>query len=73
MSNLGGCYFFGLDVPEDRREGIRWYKRSADTGNAFGMFNYANCRLHGHGCVQVCIYLQSSKRGLRFLYYFIYG
>ena len=52
MSNLGGCYFFGVGVAKNLEEGVRWYKRSSNVGHAFGQFNYATCKYHGSGCLR---------------------
>lgn len=33
MRFLGVCYLYGLDVPQNRAEGLKWYRRAAEAGD----------------------------------------
>jgi hypothetical protein len=33
MRMLGTMYYNGLNVPQDRREGVKWYRKAAAAGN----------------------------------------
>jgi TPR repeat protein len=39
--SLGTYYAFGMGVPENNTEARKWYKISAETGNADGIYMYA--------------------------------
>lgn len=53
MYQLGDCYYnsdkndFGL--LQNDGEAFKWYKQSAEKGNAWGCFNVAKCYLEGRG------------------------
>ena len=47
--NLGYCYNMGLGVPQDNKQAIYWYKKSAMQGYADAQFNLGNCYYLGEG------------------------
>ena len=47
---LGDCYFFGLGVKKDQREGVAWYRRAAEQGQMKAQFNLGGCLHEGLGC-----------------------
>lgn len=46
---LGDCYFFGLGVPKDMREGASWYRKAAEAGQMKAQFNLGGCFHEGMG------------------------
>ena len=46
---LGDCYFFGLGVPKDMREGVSWYRKAAEAGQIKAQFNLGGCFHEGMG------------------------
>jgi TPR repeat protein len=43
-------YEAGRGVPQDYAEAMRWYRKAADAGNSWGMYNIG--ALHGWGVRQ---------------------
>ncbi len=41
QNNLGTCYFNGIGVPIDKKEGLTWYQVAADNGSTLGSFQFA--------------------------------
>ena len=41
QNNLGTCYFNGIYVPVDKKEGLKWYQVAAENGSAQGSFQFA--------------------------------
>lgn len=35
MKNMGDLYWYGIDVSEDRKVALEWYKKAADKGNEY--------------------------------------
>jgi len=46
---LGDCYFFGLGVKKDQREGVAWYRKAAEQGQMKAQFNLGGCLHEGLG------------------------
>ena len=49
MLNLGNCYYFGMGTEKDVNTAIKWWKDSADAGNAYAMAQMGDCYYHGLG------------------------
>ena len=47
--DLGGCYFYGEGVPEDKAEAVNWYRKAAEQGHAPAQFYLAFCYEYGEG------------------------
>ena len=50
--NLGFRYDFGLGVPQDDAEAVRWYRLSADQGNTFAQSSLGFMYAFGQGVPQ---------------------
>ena len=48
----GNAYAFGRGVPQDEAEAVRWYRLSADQGNAFAQYNLGVSYAFGRGVPQ---------------------
>ena len=46
---LGAMYDFGLGVPEDDKEAVKWYTKSAEQGDAEAQFNLGYMYYKGEG------------------------
>ena len=46
---MGDCYFFGLGVKKDQREGVAWYRKAAEQGQMKAQFNLGGCFHEGLG------------------------
>ncbi len=46
---LGLMYQFGLGVPEDEAEAVKWYRRAADQGYAAAQYSLGNMYNRGEG------------------------
>ncbi|WP_005034188.1 tetratricopeptide repeat protein [Holophaga foetida] len=42
MQMLGYFYYYGLNVPQNRKEGLRWYHKAADAGSVSAQKELAN-------------------------------
>lgn len=62
MSNIGYFYEQGEAIDEDMRKAVEYYKKSADNGDANGMYRLALCYGEGKGIEQ------SNLQCLRYLY-----
>lgn len=49
MTHKGLQYFFGLGVPQDYGEAVRWYRKAAEQGNGDAQYNLAIMYKYGHG------------------------
>jgi Sel1 repeat len=49
QNNLGYAYQKGDGVPKDLEEGIKWYKKAAESGYPKSQSNLGNCYLAGRG------------------------
>jgi TPR repeat protein len=52
MFNYGFCFHKGEGVSKNQKEGVYWYKKSAELGNTSGMVAYGLCLQNGHGICQ---------------------
>src|SRR6266576_6357511 len=65
---LGNLYFEGVGVPQDDKEGFKWYRRAAEEGDAVGQNNLGACYEHGRGVATnitnaVMWYRKSAEQG----------
>ena len=65
---LGSCYLFGIDVPEDKVEGLKWVLQAADQGDGEALFNLGCYYSFGIGVIQdeaqaVKLFCQAAERG----------
>ena len=49
MSFLGDMYLNGIGVPKDEAEAVRWYRKSADAGEAKAMLDLGRAYENGIG------------------------
>ena len=49
---LGVLYIEGQDVPQDRAEGLKWYRLAAEQGHVAGQFSLGMCYYSGQGVPQ---------------------
>ena len=49
QTNLGVRYALGLDVPKDTAEAAKWYRKSAEQGNAYAQLFLAGLHARGDG------------------------
>ena len=49
---LGNCYHRGQGVSEDKAEGVKWYRKAADQGNAYGQDRLGDCYANGEGVAE---------------------
>ena len=47
--NLGNMYSYGLGVPQDYKEAVKWYRLSAEQGYAIAQYNLAVIYYDGRG------------------------
>ena len=50
--NLGNAYYKGNGVPQDYKEAVKWYTKSANQGVADAQCNLASCYEKGEGVTQ---------------------
>jgi hypothetical protein len=55
----GLCYDFGWGVKKDGKEAVKWYRKSAEQGNATAQLNLGMCYVKGDGVPQD--YVEASK------------
>jgi TPR repeat protein len=46
---LGRMYYYGLGVPQDWAEVLRWYRKAAEQGHAAAQYDLGNMYYHGLG------------------------
>ena len=56
-NNLGLMYGNGKGVPQDHKEAVKWYRKAADQGNAYGQNNLGTMFQNGQG-----VYRTTRKR-----------
>ena len=61
-------YQNGLGVRQDYEEAVRWYRESADNGNASGQYNLGYMYRHGYGVEQdydeaVSWWIKAARQG----------
>ena len=49
---LGGIYYNGEGLPQDYKQAVYWYKKSADQGNAIAQYNLGIMYYNGEGVAQ---------------------
>ena len=49
MNILGSWYYSGQNVQQDYKEAVKWFSKSAEKGNMFGIGNFAMCFQTGNG------------------------
>ncbi len=49
---LGGAYYFGQGVPQNYKESIKWFKKSAEQGDAQAQIFLASMNMRGQGTPQ---------------------
>ena len=49
MNQIGWCYQKGLGVEKDLKRARDYYRKAAEAGSIFGMYNYGCCYLDGDG------------------------
>ena len=49
MALLGWCYKCGKGVEKDDAQAYEWYRKSAEAGNAWGMYLLSECYGNGTG------------------------
>jgi len=52
QNNLGDLHDFGLGVPEDDAEAVRWYRLAAEQGYASAQIDLGDMHERGHGVPQ---------------------
>ena len=50
--NLGNVYYKGTDVPQDYKEAVKWYTKSAEQGFADAQCSLGSCYEKGEGVNQ---------------------
>ncbi len=50
--NLGVCYKFGVGVPKDYNEAVKWYRLAAQQGHPQAQCNLGVCYANGEGVVK---------------------
>jgi len=50
--NRGTCFFFGRGVPEDKAEGMRWYRKAAMRGHVEAQYNLGMCYFYGYSVIE---------------------
>jgi len=69
--NLGASYEFGLGVPQDYKEAVKWYRLAADQGHADAQFNLGYMYDRGYGVLQdykeaVNWYRLAAEQGVKY-------
>lgn len=49
MVALGGLYLICPDIPDHKKEAVKWFERAAWSGHELGKFYYATCLYEGSG------------------------
>ena len=64
----GNAYYWGREVPQDNRQAVEWYRKSAEQGNPIAQSNLGTMYEHGKGVPQDLIqaiewYRKASDQG----------
>ena len=49
---LGGCYYNGYGVEQDKAKAVEWYRKAAEQGEALAQYNLGCCYARGEGVVK---------------------
>ena len=52
QNNIGKAYYYGLGVPQDHEEAVKWHRLAAEQGNATGQLHLGRSYKKGQGVPQ---------------------